>query len=41
MTNKFDNAPLPVFSALMASLMGSDEEAKEADEYLREQGLRD
>lgn len=39
--NRFENEPLPVFSALMASIFGSDEQAKDADEYLASIGLRD
>jgi hypothetical protein len=39
--NRFDTAPLPVYSALMGSLFGDEKEAAEADEYLRAQGLRD
>lgn len=39
--NRFENAPLPVYSALLGSLFGDEKEAKEADEYLRDIGLRD
>lgn len=39
--NRFETAPLPVYSALLGSLFGDEKEAKEADEYLRDIGLRE
>ena len=41
MSNAFEKAKLPYYSAIMASFFGDEEIAEEADAYLREQGLRD